>query len=93
MGGEPFIQKETKRLLDFIEQRQLPNLDLVLFSNLTIQHENFKKQIDQLQQLKITSNLNQINLIGSLDCWGPQAEYIRNGLNLKLFDFHSYLGL
>jgi len=86
LGGEPFIQKETKRLLDFIEQRQLPNLDLVLFSNLTIQHENFKKQIDQLQQIKITSNLNQINLIGSLDCWGPQAEYIRNGLDLKLFE-------
>jgi organic radical activating enzyme len=86
LGGEPFIQKETKRLLDFIERRQLPNLDLVLFSNLTIQHENFKKQIDQLQQIKITSNLNQINLIGSLDCWGPQAEYIRNGLDLKLFE-------
>ena len=86
LGGEPFIQKETKRLLDFIEQRQLPDLDLVLFSNLTIHHENFKKQIDQLQQLKITSNLNQINLIGSLDCWGPQAEYIRNGLDLKLFE-------
>jgi organic radical activating enzyme len=86
LGGEPFIQKETKRLLDFIELRQLPDLDLVLFSNLTIPHENFKKQIDQLQQLKITSNLNQINLIGSLDCWGPQAEYIRNGLDLKLFE-------
>jgi organic radical activating enzyme len=86
LGGEPFIQKETKRLLDFIKQRQLPDLDLVLFSNLTIQHENFKKQIDQLQQIKITSNLNQINLIGSLDCWGPQAEYIRNGLDLKLFE-------
>jgi organic radical activating enzyme len=86
LGGEPFIQKETKRLLDFIEQRQLPDLDLVLFSNLTIQHENFKKQIDQLQQIKITSNLNQINLIGSLDCWGTQAEYIRNGLDLKLFE-------
>ncbi len=86
LGGEPFIQKETKRLLDFIQRRQLPGLDLVLFSNLTIQHENFKKQIDQLQQIKITSNLNQINLIGSLDCWGPQAEYIRNGLDLKLFE-------
>jgi organic radical activating enzyme len=86
LGGEPFIQKETQRLLGFIETKKLPNLDLVFFSNLTIDHEKFKSQIDQIQKLKITAQLNQINLIGSIDCWGEPAEYVRHGLRLDLFE-------
>jgi organic radical activating enzyme len=86
LGGEPFIQKQTQELLDFILARKLPNLDLVIFSNLTIEHEKFKRQIDQLKEIEKTSNLNQINIVGSIDCWGPQAEYIRNGLDLELFE-------
>lgn len=72
-------------MLAFLEGKNLPNLDLLFFSNLTIEHSKFKKQIDQLKQIQKDSNLNQINLIGSLDCWGPQAEYVRNGLDLELF--------
>jgi hypothetical protein len=86
LGGEPFIQKQTQELLDFINSRELPNLDLVIFSNLTIDHDKFKRQIEQLKQIEKTSKLNQINIIGSIDCWGPQAEYIRNGLDLNLFE-------
>lgn len=86
LGGEPFIQKQTQELLDFISQRKLPNLDLVIFSNLTIEHEKFKQQINQLKQIEKISGLNQINIIGSLDCWGAQAEYVRNGLDLALFE-------
>jgi organic radical activating enzyme len=86
LGGEPFIQKETQRLLNLVETKKLPNLDLVFFSNLTIDHEKFKYQIDQIQKLKINSQLNQINLIGSIDCWGKPAEYVRYGLQLNLFE-------
>ena len=86
LGGEPFIQKETQRLLAFLASKTLPNLDLILFSNLTIEHEKFKKQIDQLQNIKLQSNLNQLNLICSIDCWGSPAEYVRNGLDLNLFE-------
>lgn len=85
LGGEPFIQKETQRLLNFLSTKTLPDLDLVIFSNLTIDHEKFKIQIDQIKNLKSQSGINQINLIGSLDCWGPQAEYVRNGLDVNLF--------
>jgi organic radical activating enzyme len=86
LGGEPFIQKETGRLLDFLLKKKLPNLDLVLFSNLTIEHEKFKQQIDQLQKIKIKSRLNQLNLVCSVDCWGNTAEYVRNGIDLSLFE-------
>lgn len=83
LGGEPFIQKETNQLLDFLQDKNLPNLDLVIFSNLTIDPENFKKQVDKLASY--SNNLHQINVIGSIDCWGEQAEYVRHGLNLQWF--------
>lgn len=83
LGGEPFIQKETVRLINFLKTKNLPNLDLVIFSNLTIKHETFKEYINELSTL---TSLNQITIIGSIDCWGPGAEYLRNGLDLELFD-------
>lgn len=85
LGGEPFIQKETHRLLDFLKGRQLPDLDLVIFSNLTIEHDKFKQYIDTLKQLELEVGLNQIQIVGSLDCWGEAAEYVRSGLDLDLF--------
>jgi hypothetical protein len=84
LGGEPFIQKETQSLLDFLKDKELPDLDLVIFSNLTIEPTKFKKQIDQLAEC--SNNLHQINIIGSIDCWGDQAEYVRQGLDLSWFE-------
>lgn len=83
LGGEPFIQKETQRLFDFMSPRKLDTLDLVIFSNLTIDPDDFVKQIEKLKEIK--KNVNQINIVASIDCWGEQAEYVRYGLNLKWF--------
>jgi organic radical activating enzyme len=85
MGGEPFLQKETFRMIEFLEQKSLPDLTLVFFSNLTVEHERFKTWMLRLQKLMDEKRLDKINVIGSLDCWGPQAEYIRSGLKLDLF--------
>lgn len=85
LGGEPFLQKETFRMIEFLEQRILPDLTLVFFSNLTVEHERFRKWMMRLQKLVDEKRLDKINVIGSIDCWGPQAEYIRNGLNIELF--------
>lgn len=86
LGGEPFIQKETDRLLKFLSTKTLPNLSLIIFSNLTIEHEKFKQYAEKLSEVKQAANLHQINIIGSLDCWGAAAEYVRSGLDLALFE-------
>ena len=36
LGGEPFLQKETERLVRLLERTNNPNLTLVIFSNLTV---------------------------------------------------------
>jgi len=85
LGGEPFLQKETYRMVEYLEQKTLPDLTLVFFSNLTLEHERFKTWMLRLQKLVEQKRLDKINVVGSIDCWGPQAEYIRNGLKLDLF--------
>lgn len=84
LGGEPFIQKETTRLINFLKNKKLPNLDLVIFSNLTITPTKFKQQINELAVIQ--NNFNQINIVASIDCWGDAAEYVRHGLNLAWFE-------
>ena len=85
MGGEPFLQKETERMIAFLEQRELPDLTLCFFSNLTVDHERVKNWVQRLNRLVQEKRLDKLQIVGSLDSWGAEAEYVRNGLDLKLF--------
>lgn len=85
LGGEPFLQKETERLVEFLERKPCPNLMLSIFSNLTVDPARVKQWLSRMWQLKINGHIESLQVVGSLDCWGPEAEYIRNGLDLKKF--------
>ena len=47
LGGEPFLQKETFRMIEFLEKRDLPDLSLVFFSNHNVEHTRYKNWIIQ----------------------------------------------
>jgi hypothetical protein len=85
LGGEPFLQKETEKLINFLENNKNPQLDLVIFSNLTVDTTKVQNWLQRLWQLVEKNKINNLQVIGSLDCWGPQAEYVRNGLDLKKY--------
>ena len=85
LGGEPFLQKETEKLVKYLEVNQNPQLDLVIFSNLTVDTMRVQKWLDRMWKLVETNRINNLQVVGSLDCWGPQAEYVRNGLDLKKY--------
>ena len=85
LGGEPFLQKETEKLIKFLEGNKNPQLDLVIFSNLTVDTVRVQNWLSRLWQLVEKNKLNNLQVVGSLDCWGPQAEYVRNGLDLKKY--------
>ena len=86
LGGEPFTQPQSDQLLDFLETRENPNLTLTFFSNLSVDHERMKKRFQRMQHLKDTGKLAEIHIIGSIDCWGAEAEYVRYGLDLEKFE-------
>jgi hypothetical protein len=84
MGGEPFLQKETFRFIEFLEKGDYPDLTLVFFSNHNIEHERFKGWIDRLDRLQKSGRLDKIQIFFSCDAFGPEGEYVRTGLNLNL---------
>jgi organic radical activating enzyme len=86
LGGEPFTQPQSDQLLDFLEARHNPNLTLTFFSNLSVDHERMKKRFNRMQKLKDNGHLAEIHIFGSIDCWCPEIEYIRSGLDLELFE-------
>ena len=85
LGGEPFLQKETERMVEFLERKSNPNLTLVIFSNLTVDPARVQKWLARMWKLVEQGKLNNLQVVGSLDCWGPQAEYVRNGLDLNKY--------
>jgi organic radical activating enzyme len=85
LGGEPFLQKETFRMIEFLEKRSLPDLTLYLFSNLNVDHDRVKKWVTRLNKLVLEGRLDKLQIVGSCDAWGPAGEYVRSGLDLKVF--------
>ena len=82
---EHFLQKETFRMIEFLEKRYLPNLTLYFFSNLNVDHDRVKKWVTRLNKLVLEGRLDKLQIVGSCDAWGPPGEYVRFGLDLKVF--------
>ena len=85
LGGEPFYQKELDDVIDFFDRHPNPNLVLNLVSNLKVEPKKFQSTIDRLLTLKHQGKIARVQITGSLECWGPQQEYVRWGLDLKEF--------
>lgn len=82
LGGEPFYQKEFEKLLEMIEQYPNPDCELNIISNLMVTADRLTMFVDKLKQLLLTKKLKRVDITCSIDCWGPQQEYVRWGLDL-----------
>jgi len=82
LGGEPFYQKEFEKLLDMIDQYPNPECILNIVTNLSISTERLKQFVERFKSLLAQKKLKRIDITCSIDCWGPQQEYVRWGLNL-----------
>lgn len=83
LGGEPFYQTEFDKLLDFFENNPHPDLELGIITNLMVSKDKLNKFIDKFKSLLIKKHLRRIDITCSIDCWGPEQEYVRTGLDLQ----------
>jgi hypothetical protein len=92
-GGEPLMHVSTWKLLEKIDKDPMPWLELNINSNLGVKTSLVEKLSDSVKQLCDDGKIRSFKLFTSLDTWGPRAEYIRTGLDLKLWEknFHTYL--
>lgn len=82
-GGEPLVNPNTFKVLDYIEANPLPHLELCINSNLGIADRFYDKFIDQVKRITADQKIKKFVLYTSVDTHGVQAEYLRTGLNYE----------
>jgi organic radical activating enzyme len=92
-GGEPLLQQSTWRLFEELEKNPLPDLELNLNSNLGVKNILVQRLTDKINALLAQKKIKSFKLFTSMDTWGNKAEYIRSGLDLKLWEqnFNTYM--
>lgn len=87
LGGETFIQNQLmETVLSAIERNPNPELELGTFSNLNAPDKLWDEYISRITDLQRRGYIKQFDLIASIDCWGPEQEYTRYGIDLDLFE-------
>lgn len=84
-GGEPLLSKDTFKTFEMIDQDPMPELELSINSNLGIPQVHFDKFIKGANKLLQEKKIKHFMLHTSVDTYGAQAEYIRNGLNFPQY--------
>jgi len=87
LGGETYLQHDLmERIFDVIERRPNPNLQLNIFSNFNAPKKYWYDYNRRIKDYCASGNISRFDLTCSLDCWGPEAEYVRHGLDLTILE-------
>ena len=85
-GGEPLMHKSTWKLLDFLRNDPRPHLELNINSNLGTSTRFIDKLVDNVNDVINNRKVKTFKLFSSMDTWGSKAEYLRTGLDIKLWE-------
>jgi organic radical activating enzyme len=88
LGGEPTLQPEFMRLIDFFENnKKRVKLDtFVVMTNLKVTKTKLQTIASRLDRLTLLGCIKSVYMYPSIDCWGLEQEYIRTGINIKQFE-------
>ncbi len=84
-GGEPLLSKDTFKLFEEINEHPLPNIEFSINTNLGIPEPTFNRYLSLVSSLLEHKKIRRFMMYTSIDTYGEQAEYIRNGLNFDQF--------
>ena len=83
-GGEPLLDKNTYQVFDYVLANPKPDLHLNVTSNFSVDEKSWQKYKAYVKDLCQEGVLEHFMQYISLDGWGTQAEYVRNGLDFEL---------
>jgi len=86
LGGEPFLQPDVLKLIEYFELHPHPDLEFNLVTNLILPTKVIQPMLEKLRDLKQQNKLKRIDIQVSVDCWGQPQEYIRHGFKSDIFD-------
>lgn len=84
-GGEPLMDKNTYKVFDYVLANPKLDLHLNTTSNFSVEDKLFDKYMEYIRKLCSTRHekLEHFMQYVSLDSWGQQAEYIRQGMDFR----------
>ena len=80
-GGEPLMNKGAMDFFELLDREPAPDLEISINSNLGVSFNRVDRFIEQAKKLLQEKKIKTINIFTSIDSWGPQAEYMRTGLD------------
>ena len=90
-GGEPILDHNTYRVLDYVKSNPKHDLHLATTSNFCPGNESlWNKYITSVKEICDTDAVEHFMQFVSLDAWGRRAEYIRNGLQFEDLERHVH---
>ena len=85
-GGEPLATRNFMKLLDYVAENHNPDLTLVVNTNLCVPEKNLDLFFTKATALLEAKTIKGLEVYTSMDTWGPQAEYIRDGLDIEKWE-------
>ena len=82
-GGEPLMDRNTYRVFDYVLEHPKSDLHLAVTSNFSVEPELSTKYFDYVQRLCDTDIEHFMQYVSLDSGIGPQAEYIRHGLDFN----------
>jgi organic radical activating enzyme len=87
-GGEPFLQKDVHTLIKKFETASYPDLEFNIITNLSLKSDVVFPQLNDLATHVNNKKIKQVDIQASIDCWGDQQVYVRDGVDLDQFDIN-----
>lgn len=82
-GGEPLMDKNTFRMFEYVKDHPKKDLHLSITSNCCPPGDQWNKFMSGFKEIADRDAVDHFMLYCSLDSWGQQAEYIRDGLEFN----------
>lgn len=80
-GGEPLLNKNTFKILDYLIENPKPNLQVSINTNMCPPPELLEKFIEKARIIISEGKVKKFKVFTSAEAYGAQAEYIRFGMN------------
>ncbi len=92
-GGEPLINPNTYKMLDMLNDNPSPHLTIHINSNMGMATKFIRRLTTKITKLLAGNKIKAFELFTSVESWGEKAEYIRSGLDCKLWEINIKLYL
>ena len=86
-GGEPILSPDMFKVLDYIIEnpKSNPRLEMSVNSNLCAPQNLFEEFVDKVKYITEKDLIWNFTLFTSIESWGNQAEYMRDGMETERF--------